>query len=88
MVERKKYREMSCEEFITDILGIELSKNQQHLIRLFDENKEKKVEYISTYPIYYKNDFFDKPLESPTITYNYTDGSKCEETVNVNDLKV
>lgn len=83
MSESKKYNEMTYEEFITEVLEIKLSKEQQHLVRLFDENKVKKVEYINTYPSYpiHRDPF----PSSPTVYYT----SECSTTNRpIDDLKL
>jgi hypothetical protein len=49
-MEEKKFSEMSIVEFVTDILKIELQDYQKQMLRMFEENKGKKVEYIYNYP--------------------------------------
>jgi hypothetical protein len=47
------------------------------LVKLFDENKTKRVEYVNTYPNYpiYRDNFPKDPLSKPYITYCKDDDS-------------
>ena len=66
----KKYSEMTFEEFLTDVLKIKLEEPQLHMIRMFEETKTKKVEYINNW-IPNTRDIFpnDKPWNLPIVTY-------------------
>jgi hypothetical protein len=46
-MESKKYSEMTFEEFITEVLGFRPNEQQLHMLRMFEETKIKKVEYMN-----------------------------------------
>ena len=51
MEQSKKYSEMTFEEFITEVLGIELVEHEIHMVKMFEETKSKKIEYINNYGV-------------------------------------
>ena len=64
--DEKKFADMTYIEFIKDVLKIELTTEQEVLVKLFEENKTRKVECINTNPI-----FNYKPFDNgcrPVIT--------------------
>ena len=80
MEEVKKYADMSYIDFIKDVLKIKLTESQEILVKLYEENKTKKVEYINPYTIpLYKSE----PYRPLTIYYDENHNS-CDLVKTIN----
>ena len=79
-MEDKKYSDMTYIEFIKDVLKVELTAEQEVLVKLFEENKTRKVEYINTNIPFFNREALGSG-NRPIATYIDETHSSCLDNV-------
>jgi hypothetical protein len=79
MEENKKFSEMSLVDFVTDILKIELEEWQKQILKMYEENRFNKNNYIPYYTVY--------PNYPTWTTESYTPNYYTSPTIYYGDMK-
>ena len=82
MEEVKKYSDMTYIEFIKDVLKVELTAEQEVLVKLFEENKGKKIEYVNTNIPFFNREALGSG-NRPITTYVDECHSSCLDNVRI-----